>query len=415
MTEFLNIVLYNMAFECQRDSYKREYNSKVLSCNISHEKPGLYRVLFDDTILFPEGGGQPEDLGCLNNNISVLHVQREGDKAVHFTNAPLDLGTPVHMKVNWDRRWDHMQQHSGQHLITAVIESIMGHKTLSWCLGVGIDSKCFIELDSSEVSPERLQEAEIECNKVIMEARPVNVRIIERDSDEFALVRSRGLPSGSVGPIRVIDMTGVDVNMCCGTHVSNLSHLQCVKLLHTEQKGTSSTLIYFMVGGRICHQLGRMHNAERDFNKLLSCGPAEHLHQIEKISKKQRADAKLHKMYLREIAELTVKNHLSSPAVVEPVFVLHRDDADHEFMSVICNMLLPHKLALLLTGGGKKGQGTFLMSSNDEKLVSILGPQVSDILEGKGGGKGTRYQGKAQKIENHQIAFELIKKSICTR
>ena len=399
-----------MAFECQRDSYKREFVSKVVSCLPSEDDPGLYRIQFEDTILFPEGGGQPEDLGCLDGGIPVLHVRREGGSAVHYTEMPLEVGAEVQMRVNWERRWDHMQQHSGQHLITAVIESSIGHKTVSWCLSVGEVSKCSLELDSGMVSEQQLMAAELECNRLIREARPVEVRVIERDSEEFNSVRSRGLPSGSVGPIRVVDMAGVDVNMCCGTHVSNLSHLQCVKLLHAEQKGPAGCVVYFLVGGRVCHQLGRMYSLERGLTRLLSCGPDEHLHQIEKLGKQQRADAKQTKIYLREIAEMTANLHLSAPGPAQPFFLLHRDDADNEFMSVLCNVLLPHRSVVLVTGGAKKGQGTFMMSGSDNKLVSELGPQVCEILVGKGGGKGARYQGKVQKIENHHMAFEFVKK-----
>ena len=396
-----------MAFECQRNSYKREFNSKVVSCLPSEEEPGLYRVQFEDTILFPEGGGQPEDLGCLDGEISVVHVRREGCSAAHYTDAPLEVGAQVQMRVNWERRWDHMQQHSGQHLITAVLESSFGFKTVSWCLSVGEGSRCSLELDS-KLSEQQLTEAELECNRLIREARPVEVRVVERDSEEFNSVRSRGLPSGSVGPIRVVDIAGVDVNMCCGTHVSNLSHLQCVKLLHAEQKG-SACLVYFLVGGRVCHQLGKMYALERGVTRLLSCGPDEHLLRIERLGAQKRADAKQTKVYLREIAELTASLHLSSPGTAQPFFLLHRDDGDSDFMSVLCDLLLPHRAVVLLTGGGKKGQGTFMISGSDCKLVSELGPQVCEILVGKGGGKGARYQGKVQKIENHQIAFEFVK------
>ena len=398
-----------MAFECQRNSYKREFSSKVVYCVPSESNPGLYRVQFEDTILFPEGGGQPEDLGCLDGGISVVHVSREGDSAVHYTDAPLEVGAQIQMRVNWERRWDHMQQHSGQHLITAVVESMFGYKTVSWCLSIGEGSRSSLELDSSKMTEQQLIQAELECNRLIREARPVEVRVIERDSEEFNAVRSRGLPSGSVGPIRVVDIAGVDVNMCCGTHVSNLSHLQCVKLLHAEQKGSTGYLVYFLVGGRVCHQLGKMYSVERGVTRLLSCGPEEHLHQIERLGKQQRADAKQTKVYLREIAEMTANLHLSSTDSTQPFFLLHRDDADNEFMSVVCNFLRPHRAVVLLTGGGKKGQGTFMMSGSDEKLVSELGPQVCEMLVGKGGGRGGRYQGKIQKIENHQVAFEFVK------
>lgn len=403
-----------MAFECQRDSYKREFRTKVVSCDPSPDYPSRFQMVLEDTILFPEGGGQPEDTGTLNENIPVLHVKRDGDRAVHDTTAALEIGSEVQVKLDWERRWDHMQQHSGQHLITAVMESKCGFKTVSWCLGVGKSNKSFIELDAPKVSAQQLEVAEQECNRLIAEGRPVQVRIIGRESEEFDLVRSRGLPSGSVGPIRVIDMTGVDVNMCCGTHVANLGHLQTVKLLHAEQKGAGA-LVHFVVGDRVRAQLGRMYAAERALTKLLSCSPEEHLQQVERLGRNQRAEAKLNKSYLREIAELTARSHLSGPLASDPFFLLHREEADMDFMSVLCSSLLPHKQLILVVGGGKKGAGTFMMSGTDNQLVSELGPRVAEILDGKGGGKGAKYQGKVQKVENYKAAFELVKNCIISK
>jgi Ser-tRNA(Ala) deacylase AlaX len=104
-----------MSLKCQKDSYLRSYRSRVASCrpaeNVGNGE-GKYEVVLDDTVLFPEGGGQPYDRGTING-VEVLRVLRRGAVAVHFTEEPLEEGAEVEMEVDWNRRFDHMQQHSG--------------------------------------------------------------------------------------------------------------------------------------------------------------------------------------------------------------------------------------------------------------------------------------------------------------
>jgi misacylated tRNA(Ala) deacylase len=140
-----------MVFKCQEDSFLREFTSKVVSCEKSVFSYNLngknietngYEVILENTIIFPEGGGQPSDHGYLNDQ-PVYQVIRRGDKAVHYVEQPLNIGEEVKEVIDWKRRLDHMQQHSGQHLITAIVDREFKYPTMSWYLGEDV---AYIEL-----------------------------------------------------------------------------------------------------------------------------------------------------------------------------------------------------------------------------------------------------------------------------
>ena len=130
-----------MSFACQRDSYQQQLETKVVSCELAtlslqEKKQNVsgFNVIFEDTVLFPEGGGQNDDHGTINDDIPVLRITRRGAKAIHFlqTEHPLEVGTTVKQIVDWKRRFDHMQQHTGQHLISALFEKLYNIETSSW-------------------------------------------------------------------------------------------------------------------------------------------------------------------------------------------------------------------------------------------------------------------------------------------
>lgn len=128
------------------------------------------------------------------------------------------------IKVDWNRRWDHTQQHSAQHLISAIAEDDYKLVTTSWSLGLEVSS---IEFDSPSVDNDTLASLESILNARIRECRAVNVRQVEKDDDDLKKVRSRFvLPDDHVGMVRIISIDGLDTNTCCGTHVKNLSELQ---------------------------------------------------------------------------------------------------------------------------------------------------------------------------------------------
>lgn len=169
--------------------------------------------------------------------------------------------------VDWERRHDHMQQHSGQHLISALFEQEFNYNTKAWWLG---GESSYIEIDGKNITDNEMKRIEKMCNERVSQAVPVNVRVYETAdcAGEEVSRASRGLPIDLSGPIRVIDIEGIDSNMCCGTHVTNLAQLQMIKLLNIE-KTKAKTLVHFLVGNRVIKKLESSFQRELQFNSLL--------------------------------------------------------------------------------------------------------------------------------------------------
>ena len=204
-----------MSFACQRNSYLQEYETNVVSCEVAtltlqdkKEKVSGYNAIFEDTVLFPEGGGQNDDHGTINGNIPVVRITRNGDKAVHFlrTDTALEVGSKVKQVVDWKRRFDHMQQHTGQHLISAMFEKFYNIDTSSWWMSenendkVGISS---IEMNAESLNKDQLKVVEEACNKAIRDHLDVSVNVYQLDDPALTQAHTRGLPDDIAGPVRV--------------------------------------------------------------------------------------------------------------------------------------------------------------------------------------------------------------------
>uniref|UniRef100_A0A671TY00 Alanyl-tRNA synthetase domain containing 1 n=1 Tax=Sparus aurata TaxID=8175 RepID=A0A671TY00_SPAAU len=384
-----------MAFQCQRDCYMKEFVTSVVSCcpaELKHEVNGKketlkgFNVKLQDTILFPEGGGQPDDHGLIGD-VSVVRVTRQGPEAVHFVSSALEEGQQVQVKLDWERRFDHMQQHSGQHLITALADALFGYKTTSWDLG---RQRSTIELDTPSVKA-LLSIDDPAVEKVFYVYNKCDMSCVCDHQ-----VRSRGLPDDHAGPIRIVDIEGVDANMCCGTHVSNLSHLQVIKLLGTEKGKKNKTNLIFLAGNRVLKYAEKSFSAERSLVSLLKTGPDEHVEAVDKLQKSAKLLQKTNLSLLRDMAVLIAQNFKNDPQRGS-FFSLHKKEGDNEFMNIIANELNTEETLVFLTVGEEKGPGLFVLAGPSGP-VAELGPRVLEILQGKGAGKNGRFQGKANSL-----------------
>lgn len=249
-----------------------QFTTRVKQIEPEPDQKGFF-IIFDDTILFPEGGGQPCDHGTIND-MPVTNVVRKAGDALHFipiekpSDLPLTVGDEVHQVLNWERRHDNMQQHSGQHLITAIFDREFKVGTKSWWLG---EKTSYVDLDAKDVTKEQISHFERICNELIAEATPVRVNVYKADdpilqSDE--LRAPRDLPEDVVGPIRVVTIEGIESNRCCGTHVKHLGQLQAVKLLNVE-KTKGKLMLHFLVGNRVLKRLGECFERECQLNTIL--------------------------------------------------------------------------------------------------------------------------------------------------
>jgi len=400
-----------MVFKCQEDSFLKEFTSKVVVCEeaeikSSNQRLRGYKVILEDTVLFPEGGGQPCDHGLLNDK-QVIDVQRKGKDAIHYvvSEEPFNIGESVVGKVDWDRRHDHMQQHSGQHLITAIFEREFKYSTKSWSLGL---ESCYVELDATDVTQAEIDRVEQLCNKYIAEAVPVHVDVIKEDGKDNVAPEisraTRGLPKDHVGDIRVITIHGIDSNMCCGTHVTNLSQLQCIKLLNVE-KAKNRLFLYFLIGNRVLTKLAQCWKRENELKLILSGGPSVQIDLARKLQASQKAGQRALLKCLKEIATFEGEK-LKALAELPRWYSLHRSDGiESEFINTFLKSAPAISesdstgLALLfLTTGDDTHKGQLVLQGRPE-VIAALGPVICQTLDGKGNGKGARFQGKVNNLK----------------
>lgn len=364
----------------------------------------FYEVILKDTIMFPGGGGQPCDSGILNG-IPVVRVTRENGQAVHLLTSPVKPKSDAVLILHWARRFDHMQQHTAQHLISALAEKVFKLQTMSWNLGT---TENYIELDSPDVNVYKMEQLEQMVNEVIRSCVPVTVAYYEKGDVALSQVRTRlELPEYHDGQIRVVTIQGVDSNTCCGTHVKNTSELQAIKLMYTEKGKRNRTNLYFIAGDRVLGFARRSVFRDRKLTQLLGCNSEEHHICIERLQNSVKAANKVAQTALRDVARLEAKCfNLQEPK--PNFFSLHRTDAEMDFISVFLGEVKSDETLFFLTVGDPKGGGHMVLSG-PLQAVDTYGPQVCKILEGKGAVNNAKFQGKVKKLCNVPEAEKLLK------
>jgi alanyl-tRNA synthetase len=225
------------------DAYLRRFSARVIA---RAERDGRPAVALDRSAFYPEGGGQPADHGALDD-IAVLDVQAEGDLIWHTLAAPLAAGA-VQGEVDWRRRFDHMQQHHGQHLLSAALDRLFGLRTVSFHLGAATST---IDLACASLAAEQAAAAEELVNEVIWEDRPVLARFVT--PEELAGLPLRKPPQVD-GPVRVVSVPDFDHSACGGTHPRSTGGVGLAHIRRWERRGDMLRL-EFLCGGRALRDL----------------------------------------------------------------------------------------------------------------------------------------------------------------
>jgi misacylated tRNA(Ala) deacylase len=382
----------------QLDPWRWTDEAEVLRCEPDGDR---WRVNTTPTVLFPEGGGQPADHGAIGE-ARVVDVRKIDGVVAHFTDRPVGLGA-ARIVVDGVRRFDHMQQHTGQHLLTATLLARFGVGTTSFHLGADHTA---IELDVPSLPAEVLAEAQRLVNEAIREARPV--RSDEVAPDELAArgVRSRGLPEGFDGAVRLIEIDGIDLNTCGGTHVSNLAQLQVIRLARVEGVGARGCRLYFLCGGRVLRALAVAAEREARLTGLLSAGPADHGELVERaLADRRRLQAQV--AALEEARGDAVVARLSATA--GRVLEAKLPDAPAKVLQVTAARLAalrPEVVVLLSAPEAGGHEGPVVIAGPEPELAAWL-PWLTAELGARGGGRG-RWQGRATRLERWASVVDAV-------
>jgi Ser-tRNA(Ala) deacylase AlaX len=373
----------------ERDPFATTLETRILK---SGEEKGRPFVILEDTIFYPEGGGQPCDFGTVNG-VSVLDVQKREGELRHFLDATVPEG-PASLNLDWPRRFDHMQQHTGQHLLTAVAQDQFKWETTAFHLGAQV---CDIELEAPSISPAAMDRLEEAVAAEIRARREISARWVSPEAYGQEPVRSRGLPEGHTGDIRLVQITGVDLNTCGGTHLRHTGEIEALKLLGTESI-RGGTRLFYVAGGRARLRLGAHENRNAALRALLGA-PDEDLVNALQIKLDQLLTLERRSRKLEE--ELAEYQAAALAARPEALVEAHLENRDMAFLQKLARGVLainPAKAVLLTAETG--GQGIFLLSAGEGSTLDVpaTGKAVAVILGAKGGGAGKTFQGKAPSL-----------------
>ena len=249
------------------DCHQTEFTARVLSCR---ETDRGYAVILDATAFYPEGGGQACDLGTLNH-VRVLDVQEAQDGICHLCDGPLEAGTEVTGRIDWDRRFDLMQQHSGEHIVSGLVHSLLGHHNVGFHVG---SDRMEIDFDGP-ITPEQLQQIETAANRAVWENLPIRCWYPSQEALPNTFYRTKkALP----WPVRIVEVPGYDICACCGVHVRYTGEIGLIKILSCV-KFHQGVRIELCCGGRALKLLQAVFEENRQVSaafsaKMLETGAA---------------------------------------------------------------------------------------------------------------------------------------------
>ena len=252
-------------------AYIKEFEAQVLSCQ--EGKKG-WEITLSATAFYPEGGGQPADTGLLGN-VRVTDVHEKDGQVVHYTDGPLPVGEMVRGVIDWDRRFQHMQEHSGEHLVSGLIHQRFGYDNVGFHMGtdeVTIDFNGVLEWED-------LMAIEEKANGMIWENLEISAVYPEKDELDAMEYRSKKELTGAV---RIVSIPGGDVCACCGTHVERTGEIGLVKFLSMiHYKG--GVRISLLCGKRAVEDYERKRDQVQKISVLLSARPGEISRAVEKL------------------------------------------------------------------------------------------------------------------------------------
>ena len=264
-----------------QDSYLREFRARVVETAGDGR-----RVYLDRTAFYPTSGGQPFDTGTLGG-ANVIDVIDEEERVTHVLDAAISSGE-ITAQIDWPRRFDHMQQHSGQHLLSAVLEELFKIPTVSFHLGAEV---CTIDVTAPSLAARQLEQAEERCAEIVNGARPLAITF-ENATADLGLRKE----SQRTGTLRVVAIQGIDRSGCGGTHVRNTAEIGPVLVRKTE-KIRGNTRLEFICGLRALRQARADFRTLQELSRQLSVPagetPALVATQLERIATLEKANKKL--------------------------------------------------------------------------------------------------------------------------
>ena len=361
------------------DVLAREFDATVVSCSPSGDR---FDVVLDRTAFYPSSGGQPFDTGALGSS-RVLDVSDDDEGLIHHAvDKALAPGSAVHGEIDWPRRLDHMQQHTGQHVLSAAFDHLFSVRTTSFHLGAETST---IDL-AREVTPAEIAEAEREANRIVWDARPVTVRFVSEAEAAALPLRKEPVKSGT---LRLVDVTGYDLSACGGTHVPQTGLIGAIVVTGWERfKG--ATRLTFACGGRALRSHGAFRDVAVAATRALSVLPAEISGAIERLQGEVKAAGRETRRLQEELAGFQAAEFRAAAETIGPyrVVLSKQTGSDAQALKTLAAAVVREPgLVVIFTG---EGTPTPVVVARSAEVVFDAGgwiKRATTELGGRGGGR----------------------------
>lgn len=362
--------------------YKKEFEAKVLECR--EGKKG-FQIILDESAFYPEGGGQPSDTGYLNQ-IKVKEVHEKDGELLHYTDEAIEPGTTVMGKIDWTRRFDLMQQHSGEHMVSGLVHEKYGYDNVGFHMGSDVITIDFNGiLDDAEMA-----EIETLVNEKIWENAPVEIFFPSREELESLEYRSK---KELTGQVRIVRFPGCDTCACCGTHVSRTGEIGMVKLLSVV-KFRDGVRMEMISGRRVLNYLNMVNGQNHQISVKLSAkmdktAQAVARLQDENFALKGRVHTMEEEMFSREAQKWSNAGNV----------LLFQEGMEADSVRKLADAVMQTcKGRCAVFSKNPDGSFKYAMGEIDGDLRQFT-KEMNGALNGRGGGKPFFVQGSVQAAE----------------
>jgi len=376
-----------------QDSRLLEFDARVI--DLREREDGAVAVTLDRTAFYPTGGGQPNDLGTLGEAQVVDCIDAEDEGVLHVVVGPVPQpGDTVHGKVDWLHRLDHMQQHTGQHILSAALVKLFDAPTRSFRV---LAQQCEIDVELQDPTDARIEAAVDLANQIIWENRPIGIlNVTSADASSLPLRKE----PARAGDLRVIEIDGFDLTPCGGTHARATGEVGIIAVRSWE-RAKGLTRIQFMAGIRVLNDYRHANRTATEVSVVFSAGrddaPGLVTRLIEENKRLSRRVRELDQIACRvEAAELLKEQVAGGSLIVNKIF----PDRDAESLKHLALALIaqPKVIALLGSRDGETARLVFARSTDAAGDMNAAMRKACEVINGRGGGKPEMAQGGGKNV-----------------
>ena len=403
-----------------RDSFLYEFDAEVVDTVPASDSDPRTAIILDRTAFYPTSGGQVFDTGeilltATNSHLRIAEVaERDDGTILHILqdSTPVPKAIRVRGLIHEERRRDHMQQHSGQHVLSAAFVRLFDMPTVSFHMGADY---CSIDLDAKSLNLKQVEAAEALANEVVQENRRVEIRFVTQE--EVRGLGLRKLPPVQKDELRLIDIRDFDLTACGGTHVQGTAQIGNLLLRKTE-KVRQGWRVEFVCGKRAVSTARRDYTTLSDAAGILSTQLGDVPQQIQKLQEETRASRKSREQLHEELASLYAERILSETQEIGGRKIITRTfpDRDLSFIKLLAQKITrqnPSAVALLTVTSAPAAL-VFAQSPGQPFDMGALMKEVLAKLGGRGGGTKDMAQGGPSQVDAIEATLDELAKRLRT-